>query len=67
MGNIIHERSYTKCGGEAIPRPFCKKLKLSMTLDQQSEFLKFVFIVCPSRGLTKYIKTEVLTICFYAM
>ena len=23
MGNIFLEKSYTKCGGEAIPRPFC--------------------------------------------
>ena len=28
------EKSYTKCGGETIPRPFSKKSKLSMSLDQ---------------------------------
>ena len=27
--------------------------------------IKFVFIICPSRGLLKYIKTEVLTTYFY--
>ena len=27
--------------------------------------LKFVFIVCPSRGLPRYIKTKLLTTCFY--
>ena len=34
MRNIFIEKSYTKCGGEAIPRPFFKKLKLSISLDQ---------------------------------
>ena len=28
------EKSYSKCGGETIPRPFSKKSKLSMSLDQ---------------------------------
>ena len=32
--NIFLEKSYTKCGGEIIPRPFSKKLKLSISLDQ---------------------------------
>ena len=34
MRNIIFEKSYTKCGGETIPRPFSKKPKLSISLDQ---------------------------------
>ena len=34
MRNIILEKSYTKCGGETIPRPVCGKLKLSISLDQ---------------------------------
>ena len=32
--NIFLEKSYTKFGGEPIPRPFSKKSKLSMSLDQ---------------------------------
>ena len=28
-------------------------------------FIKFVFIVCPRRGLRKYIEIKVLTTCFY--
>ena len=32
--NIFLEKWYTKCGGEIIPRPFSKKLKLSISLDQ---------------------------------
>ena len=29
LRNIFLEKSYTKCGGETIPRPFYKKSKLS--------------------------------------
>ena len=32
--NIFIEESYTKCGGETIPRPFSTKSKLSIYLDQ---------------------------------
>ena len=31
MRNISVEKSYTKCGGETIPRPFSKKSKLSFS------------------------------------
>ena len=34
MRNIFVEKSYTKCGGETIPRPFSKKSKLSIPLGQ---------------------------------
>ena len=33
MRNIFLEKSYTKCGAEAIPRPFSTKSKLSISLD----------------------------------
>ena len=33
MRNIIG-KSYTKCGGKTIPRPFSKKPKFSISLDQ---------------------------------
>ena len=37
MRNIFLEKSYTKCGGETIPRPFSKKNeKLSIFRNQQS-------------------------------
>ena len=32
MRNIFLEKSYTKCAGENIPRPFSKKSKLSKSL-----------------------------------
>ena len=41
MGNIFVEKSYTKCGGETIPRPFSKKSKMSISLDQ----LKFCTVL----------------------
>ena len=34
MRNILLEKPNTKCGGETIPRPFSKKLKLNISLDQ---------------------------------
>ena len=34
MRNIHLEKSYRKCGTETIPRPFSKKSKLSISLDQ---------------------------------
>ena len=39
MRNIFLEKSCTKCGGETSPRPFSEKLKLSISLDQQSKVL----------------------------
>ena len=34
MRNIFVEKSYTKCDGETIPRPFSKNPKWSISLDQ---------------------------------
>ena len=34
MRNTFLEKSYTKCGGEIIPRPFSENSKLSIYLDQ---------------------------------
>ena len=43
MRNIFLEKSYTKCGGEFSPRLFPGKLKLSISLDQQSKVLYCLF------------------------
>ena len=32
--NIFLEKSYTECSGENIPKPFSKKSKLSISLEQ---------------------------------
>ena len=39
MRNIILEKSYEKCAGEAGPRSFYKKSKSSISLVQQCEML----------------------------
>ena len=41
LRNISVEKSYTKCGGQTIARPFPKKSKLRISQDQ---FI--IFIVC---------------------
>ena len=57
LRNTFLEKPYTKCGEEASPGPFYKKSKFSISL----------YIVCPSRGLLKYIKTKVLTTFFFLL
>ena len=37
MRNIFLEKSFAKCGGDASPRLFYKKLKLIIYLNQKSE------------------------------
>ena len=50
MRNIFLKKPYTKCDEETSPRPFSEKLKLSKSLDRQSELLRssFRFVVSPS-------------------
>ena len=45
MRKIFLEKSYPKCGGETSPKPFSKKLKLSISLDQQSKVLYNLFLL----------------------
>ena len=45
MGNIFLEKLYGKCGGETSPRPFSKKSKLSISLDQYSKVLHNLFLL----------------------
>ena len=65
MRNIFLEKSYAKCGGETSPRPFSEKLKLSISLDQNSKVLYSFFNCMPSCGLSKYNKNKLQTTCFY--
>ena len=44
MKNIFLEKSYTKCDGETSPRPFSEKLKLSISLDQESKVSYNLFL-----------------------
>ena len=45
MRNIFLEKSYIKCGGETIPRPFSKKSKLSISMGQLSKVLYSLFFL----------------------
>ena len=53
MRNISLEKSYTKCGGETIPRPFSKKSKLSIFLDRQLEILQICYYFMSKSRSTK--------------
>ena len=45
LRNVFLEKSYTKCGGETIPRPFFKILKLSISVDQYSKVSYILFLL----------------------
>ena len=45
MRNVLLEKSYTKYGGENVPRPFSIKSKLSRSLDQWSKVLYNLFLL----------------------
>ena len=44
MKNIFLTKSYLKCGRKAIPRPFTKKSKFSISLDQLSKVFYSLFL-----------------------
>ena len=53
MRNNFLEKSYTKCGGETILRPFSKKSKLSISLNQWSKVLCNLFLLYAQLGTIK--------------
>ena len=58
--NIFLQNSYTKCGRKTSLRPFSRKSKLIISLDQQSKvFTSKSKVSCPSRGLLKNIDAKV--------
>ena len=65
MSHIFLEKSYTKYAWKTSPRLFSERLKLNISLDQQSKFLQFTFKVCSNRGLSKYIENIEHTTWFY--
>ena len=65
MRNIFLEKSCAKCGGFASLRSFLLKIKIDYISGSTVwNVIKFVFIVCQSQGLPKYIKASPLTTCF---
>ena len=55
MKNIFLKKSYTKCDGQTILRPFSKTSNLSLSLRQYS-FIQFTFIVCQAEGYRNILK-----------
>ena len=53
MRNIFVEKSFSKCGGETIPRLFSKKSKLNISLDQQSKVSYSFFLLDAKWRATK--------------
>ena len=45
MRNIFLEKSYPKCGGEAITRPFSKKSKSAISPDQWYQVLHSLYLL----------------------
>ena len=45
--DMFLEKSHLKCSGETISRPFSRKSKLSIFLDQYSEVLYSLFLLFP--------------------
>ena len=45
LRNTFSEKSCTECLGEASPRSFFKKSKISISLDEQSEYLYNLFLL----------------------
>ena len=65
MRNIFLEKSYTKCGGETIPRPFSEKSKLNISLDQYYKVIYSLFLFYAKLRALKYIETKLQITCFY--
>ena len=65
LRKVFLEKSYTKRGAETIPRPFFKKSKLSISLDQYSKVLYiFVFIVCQVEHYRNWLKLSCRPLAF---
>ena len=56
MRNIFLKKSYIKCDAETSPRPFSEKLKLSISLDQESKISCSLFLL--------YAKPKAIEICW---
>ena len=63
MRNIFLEKSYTKCGGETIPRVFPKKIKTEHTSDQQPKVLYSLYLLY-AKGYRDIVKLNCRTLNF---
>ena len=62
MRNTFFLKNHIQKSEEARSRLLCRKPKLSILMDHQSErnVIKFIFILFSNRGLPKYVKTKML-------
>ena len=60
MRHIFLGKSHPKCDGESSPRPFSGKLKLSISLDQQSKSN----IIIPVEGYQNKLKLRCRPLTF---
>ena len=65
MRNISVEKSYTKCGGETIPRALSKKSKLNISLDQLCKDLNSLFLFYANLRAIEISEIKLQTTCFY--
>ena len=65
LRNIFLEKSYTKCGGETILRPFFKKSKLSNLWINILKFYTFCFYCLERWRLPKLTETKLQNTCIY--
>ena len=65
MKNILTEKSYTKCGGETIPRPFLKGQNWAYVWINSQTFIQFVFIVCHVKNYRNKLRCRSLAFTSY--
>ena len=61
---IFLEKSFSKCDGETISRPFSKKSKLSISLDQYCKVSYNLFIVCQVKRYQVIVKRSCRPLAF---
>ena len=54
MKKLFLEKSYKKYGGENVPRPFSKKPKMTISLDQYSKVLYSLLLYAKLRAIEIY-------------
>ena len=65
--SIFLEKSYTKCGGETIPRSFFRNQNWPYLWINSLKLYAICFYCMLSWGLLKYIKTRLKTNCYFLM
>ena len=67
MRTIFLEKTSTKCDGETSPKLFSGKLKSSISLDQWSKNLWFLFVVSQVEGYQNTLKLRCKALAFTSL